>query len=48
MDASVARPNHAASGFRLTPEQEEILEQASRFGEKELWPLQARMDDEEW
>jgi isovaleryl-CoA dehydrogenase len=49
MDASVARPNSSASiGFRLTPEQEEILDQASRFAEKEFWPLQERMDDEEW
>ena len=38
----------AANGFRLTPEQEEILDQADRFAEKELWPLQQRMDEEEW
>lgn len=38
----------AANGFRLTPEQEEILDQSDRFAEKELWPLQQKMDDEEW
>ena len=38
----------AANGFRLTPDQEEILAQADRFARNELWPLQARMDDEEW
>ena len=38
----------AANGFRLTPEQEEILDQADRFAENELWPLQQKMDDEEW
>jgi len=38
----------AANGFRLTPEQEEILNQADRFAESELWPLQQKMDDEEW
>jgi len=38
----------AANGFRLTPEQDEILDQADRFAENELWPLQQKMDDEEW
>lgn len=38
----------AANGFRLTPDQEEVLEQASRFARDELWPLQQRMDDDEW
>ena len=41
--------NHAgAAGFALTAEQEEILDQASRFAEDELLPLQTRMDNEEW
>ncbi|MDQ2805238.1 MAG: acyl-CoA dehydrogenase family protein [Pseudomonadota bacterium] len=34
--------------FGLSFEQREILHQASRFAEKELHPLQQRMDDEEW
>ncbi len=44
-------PGHnalAPNGFRLTPDQQEILDQSARFAEKELLPLQARMDDEEW
>ncbi len=36
------------SGFQLTPEHQEILDQADRFGRNELLPLQQRMDDEEW
>ncbi|MGE0579775.1 acyl-CoA dehydrogenase family protein, partial [Reyranella sp.] len=38
----------AANGFRLSPEQEEILEQADRFAEEAFFPLQQKMDDEEW
>ena len=38
----------AANGFRLTPDQEEVLDQASRFAEAEFAPLQQKMDDEEW
>jgi len=38
---------HAPS-FGLNSEQEEILDQASRFAEHELLPLASRMDDEEW
>ncbi|HLN11355.1 MAG TPA: acyl-CoA dehydrogenase family protein [Xanthobacteraceae bacterium] len=34
--------------FRLTPEQQEILEQSDRFAASEFWPLQGRMDEEEW
>jgi isovaleryl-CoA dehydrogenase len=37
-----------ASGFRLNAEQEEILAVSDRFAQAELWPLQQRMDDEEW
>ena len=36
------------NGFRLTDEQQEILDQADRFARAELAPLQQRMDDEEW
>lgn len=38
----------AANGFRLAPDQEEVLDQASRFAQREFWPLQQKMDDEEW
>ena len=38
----------AANGFRLNAEQEEILAVSDRFAQAELWPLQQRMDDEEW
>lgn len=34
--------------FDLDAEQREILNQADRFGRNELYPLAARMDDEEW
>ncbi len=34
--------------FALSPERQEILNQADRFARDELWPLQQRMDDEEW
>ncbi|MGH6631405.1 MAG: acyl-CoA dehydrogenase family protein, partial [Burkholderiales bacterium] len=32
----------------LSREEEEILDQADRFAQKELYPLAQRMDDEEW
>jgi isovaleryl-CoA dehydrogenase len=38
----------AANGFRLSPEQQEILDSADRFAEAELYPLQQKMDEEEW
>ena len=38
----------AASGFRLSAEHEEILAVSDRFAQAEFWPLQQRMDDEEW
>jgi isovaleryl-CoA dehydrogenase len=38
----------ASSGFGLTADQREILEQVDRFARIELHPLQQRMDDEEW
>jgi isovaleryl-CoA dehydrogenase len=38
----------AYSGFGLTDDQREILEQVDRFARTELHPLQQRMDDEEW
>ena len=36
------------AAFDLAPEQQEILDQADRFGRSDLAPLQARMDNEEW
>ena len=38
----------AANGFRLSPEQQEILDSADRFAAAELYPLQQKMDEEEW
>jgi isovaleryl-CoA dehydrogenase len=46
--AEERRNTLAANGFRLTPDQEEILDQADRFAEKTFFPLQQKMDDEEW
>ncbi len=34
--------------FSLTPDQQHLLEQADTFARRELAPLAARMDDEEW
>ena len=36
------------SQFSLNEEQEAILEAADQFGEKELYPLAEKMDNEEW
>ncbi|WP_372023013.1 acyl-CoA dehydrogenase family protein (plasmid) [Tistrella mobilis] len=36
------------SGWTLPPERQEILDHADRFARNELYPLQQRMDDEEW
>jgi isovaleryl-CoA dehydrogenase len=36
------------AGFGLTRDQQEILDLASDFAREEFWPLQQRMDDEEW
>ena len=51
MTAAAADPraqSFAAGGFRLSEEQEEILSTSDRFAQGEFWPLQQRMDDEEW
>jgi alkylation response protein AidB-like acyl-CoA dehydrogenase len=37
-----------SAAFALTDDQREILEQVERFAPAELYPLQQRMDDEEW
>ena len=36
------------SGFVLTDEQQSILDTADDFAREEFWPLQQRMDDDEW
>lgn len=36
------------SAFDLTPDQQEILDQADKFARGELYPLSERMDNEEW
>ncbi len=46
--AEGARANRAAAAFNLTPELQEILDQADRFGRAECYPLAQRMDAEEW
>ncbi len=40
--------NTAHNAFGLTREQQEFLDLADRFARDRLWPLQQRMDDEEW
>jgi isovaleryl-CoA dehydrogenase len=41
-------PTASLSAFALTSEQQEILDTASAFAKEHFWPLQARMDNEEW
>lgn len=45
---TTAMLNMPASPFALTPDQQEILDAADTFGREQLWPLQKKMDDEEW
>jgi isovaleryl-CoA dehydrogenase len=40
--------NDTRNPFRLSRDREEVLDLADRFARDELWPLQQRMDDEEW
>jgi len=40
-------PN-AATQFALTPDQTAVLDAADRYAKAELYPLSARMDNEEW
>ncbi|UVC08845.1 acyl-CoA dehydrogenase family protein [Rhizobium sp. TH2] len=47
MTASL-KNDFAASAFDLTPDQQEILDQADKFAHGELYPLSERMDNEEW
>ena len=46
--ADTRAQSFAAGGFRLSEEQEEILSTSDRFAQAEFWPLQQRMDAEEW
>jgi isovaleryl-CoA dehydrogenase len=46
--ADMRAQSFAAGGFRLSQDQEEILSTSDRFAQAEFWPLQQRMDDEEW
>jgi isovaleryl-CoA dehydrogenase len=46
--ADARAQSFAAGGFRLSEEQAEILTTSDRFAQAEFWPLQQRMDDEEW
>lgn len=49
MNTSTAEKPTVTQAFTgLSPEQETILEQADRFARNELYPLAARMDEEEW
>ena len=48
MEPELRKNSAAPTGFGLTVEQQEILDHAGRFAKSELWPLQQRMDDEEW
>jgi isovaleryl-CoA dehydrogenase len=47
-NAETGSQSFAANGFRLSTEQQEVLEIADGFAREEFWPLQQRMDDEEW
>ena len=50
-DGTAGARTHAVgtrAQFGLSAEQQDILDQASRFARAELHPLQQRMDDEEW
>ncbi|MFT5390057.1 MAG: isovaleryl-CoA dehydrogenase [Gammaproteobacteria bacterium] len=38
----------AAHQYRLTEEQQTLLDHADRFGREQLYPLAQRMDDDEW
>ncbi len=48
-DQDLTRPPRiGAAAFALSEEQREILEQADNYARNELFPLQQRMDNEEW
>ena len=47
-ESSLLRNADESLAFDLTAEQREILDQADRFGRRELYPLAERMDAEEY
>jgi isovaleryl-CoA dehydrogenase len=47
-DSSLLRNADDSLAFDLTADQREILDQADRFGRRELYPLAERMDAEEY
>ncbi|HUA88785.1 MAG TPA: acyl-CoA dehydrogenase family protein [Steroidobacteraceae bacterium] len=47
-DPSALPPRPAASGFGLDAQQQAALDAASDYARRELYPLSARMDAEEW
>lgn len=45
---STEKPSNLQAFNRLPADETEILDQADRFAQAELYPLAQRMDDEEW
>lgn len=48
MNEQAPNPNTAAHAFGLSPDQQQILDEADKWCRKETLPLAQRMDDEEW
>ena len=48
MSEPASRPTVMQAFTGLSPDEMDILAQADRFAQKELYPLSQRMDDEEW
>jgi isovaleryl-CoA dehydrogenase len=48
MDLSTASASAAQRFTGLSDDEQQILDQADRFAQRELYPLSRRMDDEEW
>jgi isovaleryl-CoA dehydrogenase len=48
MDLSTASASAAQRFTGLADDEQQILDQADRFAQRELYPLSRRMDDEEW
>jgi isovaleryl-CoA dehydrogenase len=48
MNESPAGASAPANPFELTPDQRAMLDEADRFARNELYPLAARMDEDEW
>jgi isovaleryl-CoA dehydrogenase len=45
---ATALPSSTSHAFKLSPDQQTILDEADKFCRHELYPLAQRMDDEEW